>query len=79
MDEYRGTDNRGNTLDYPAVTFNWIEQPSSGAASIRFWGDYAEPRRTGYSELGTPERTRKRMLEQGQHARLAAQISRQAD
>lgn len=75
QDEYQGTDNRGG--DFHAVTFNWVEQlVLSGRVDVGAWGEYAEPRRTGYANnWARSGATAADMIAAGQHTGLAEQIA----
>ncbi|MBZ0279261.1 MAG: cadherin-like domain-containing protein [Anaerolineae bacterium] len=75
QDEYQGTDNRGG--DFHAVTFNWVEQLIlAGRVDMGVWGDYAEPRRTGYAaNWARSGATADDMIAAGQHTGLAEQIA----
>ncbi len=72
-DEYQGSDNRGGA--YHAVTFNWVEQlVRAGRVDLGEWGNYDEPRRTGYERnWARSGATAESLLTSGQHTGLAAQ------
>lgn len=74
-DEYRGTDNRGGA--YASVTLNWIEQLiRTRDITIGSWGNWGEPRRTGYQfNWARSGATSGSLLSQGQHTGLASQVS----
>ena len=74
-DEYQGTDHRGG--DYAAVTFNAVELLArTRGFHLGAWGDWGEPRRTGYqynwARSGATSRT---MIESGQHLGAASQVA----
>lgn len=72
-DEYRGSDNRGGA--YASVTRNWIELLQiENIARPGAWGNWGEPRRTGYEYNWARSAARTENLQQ-QADGLAAQIS----
>ncbi len=75
IDEYRGTANRGG--DFASVTFNWLEQlVRERNISAGDWGDWDEPRRTGYEyNWARSAATGATLLEQKQPEGLAAQVA----
>lgn len=74
QDEYQGTDNRGG--DFHSVTFNWAEQlVRAGLVDLGAWGEYSEPRRTGYANnWARSGATGADMIAAGQHVGLADQV-----
>lgn len=74
QDEYQGTDNRGG--DFHSVSFNWVEQlVNGGRVDVGPWGEYDEPRRTGYAyNWSRTGATSDDLIEAGQHTGLAEQI-----
>lgn len=74
-DEYRANDSRGG--DYADTTMNWMEQ----LAENRFlnfgqWGDWGEPRRTGYEyNWARTGATAHSLITSGQHTGLAKQVA----
>ncbi|MCA0453843.1 MAG: cadherin-like domain-containing protein [Chloroflexi bacterium] len=74
-DEYQGSDNRGGA--YHAVTLNWVEQlVKSRGIDVGIWGNYPEPRRTGFAyNWARSGATTASLLAQGQHTGLAAQVA----
>jgi hypothetical protein len=75
IDEYRGTANRGG--DFASVTFNWLEQlVRERNISAGGWGDWDEPRRTGYEyNWARSAATASLLLEQKQPEGLAQQVA----
>jgi lysophospholipase L1-like esterase len=67
-DEYRADDNRG--LTYASTTLNWVEiLANNRKLPFGEWGEYEEPRRTGYSyNFARSGATTTSMLESGQHS-----------
>lgn len=76
VDEYRGTDNRGG--QYSSVTFNMVEQlVILRGFNLGAWGDYDEPRRTGFEyNWARSSATSTTMIQQGQHTGVAEQVAR---
>ncbi len=76
IDEYRGTDNRGG--QYAAVTFNMMEQlVRLRGFNVGPWGDWGEPRRTGYEyNWARSGATSYTLIQMGQHTGVAEQIAR---
>lgn len=75
VDEYRGTDNRGG--EYADGTYNWLELlVRLRSFDAGQWGDWPEPRRTGYEyNWARSAATARSLLEDGQHTGLAEQVS----
>jgi hypothetical protein len=75
LDEYRGTDNRGG--EYAAFTFNMAEQLAIlRGFNLGEWGDWEEPRRTGYAyNWARSGATSKTMIQKGQHTGVAEQVA----
>jgi hypothetical protein len=73
-DEYQGTDNRGGA--YHNMAFNSVELlVKLRGFNLGPWGDWGEPRRTGYSyDWARSGATSATMIEMGQHTGLAQQI-----
>lgn len=77
IDEYRGTDSRGKSSGYADVTLNWVEQlVMYRNVDAGEWGNYPEPRRTGYaynwSRSGANAGS---LIASGQHTGLAEQVA----
>jgi hypothetical protein len=74
-DEYQGTDNRGGA--YAGNTYNWMELlVVNRSISAGTWGDWPEPRRTGYEyNWSRSAATVGSLLGQGQHTGLAEQVA----
>jgi hypothetical protein len=75
LDEYRGSDNRGG--DYASITFNMVELLARlRNFNLGEWGDWGEPRRTGYEyNWARSGATSSSMVQQGQHTSLAQQVA----
>jgi len=75
LEEYQGSDNRGGT--YHDVSFNWVELLARDRGIyLGEWGDYSEPRRTGYAyNWARTGATAASLIAQGQHTGLAAQVA----
>ncbi|MDZ4720807.1 MAG: GDSL-type esterase/lipase family protein, partial [Roseiflexaceae bacterium] len=75
-DEYRGSAPRGGP--YQATTFNWAELlVRYRGVNLGAWGDYPEPRRTGYAaNWARSGATTDSVLSSGQHRGVAEQIRR---
>lgn len=75
IDEYRGTSGRGG--DFANVTYNWLEQlVRERNISAGSWGDWGEPRRTGYEyNWARSAATAETLIEQKQPEGLAAQVA----
>lgn len=74
-DEYRGTDNRGGR--WADTTLNWIELLARNR-NLNFgeWGDWGEPRRTGYKyNWARSAADARSMINDGQHIGLAEQVA----
>lgn len=74
-DEYRANDSRGG--DYADTTLNWMEQLAKNR-SLNFgqWGDWGEPRRTGYEyNWARTGATAHSLITSGQHTGLAKQVA----
>lgn len=74
-DEYRGTDNRGGR--WADTTLNWIELLARNR-NLNFgeWGDWGEPRRTGYKYNWARSAADVRsLINDGQHIGLAEQVA----
>lgn len=74
-DEYRADDNRGG--EYAATTFNWMELlVLKRGLNFGPWGDWGEPRRTGYKyNWARSGATAASLLSSGQHTGLAKQVA----
>jgi hypothetical protein len=74
-DEYRGTDNRGGA--YAPTTFNWVELLARHQKiNVGAWGNYSEPRRTGYAwNFARSGATAQTLVSGGQHFGVAAEIA----
>lgn len=77
LDEYRGTDNRGNSVGNARTTLNWMEQlVVSGKIDAGEWGEWDEPRRTGYAyNWARSASTIPTMVRKGQDIGLAEQVA----
>jgi hypothetical protein len=74
-DEYRADDNRGG--EYAATTLNWVELlVLKRGLNFGPWGDWGEPRRTGYKyNWARSGATAASLLSSGQHTGLAEQVA----
>lgn len=74
-DEYRANDNRGGVCGF--VTYNWMEQLAERhGLNFGRWGEWGEPRRTGFEYNWARSGARARdLIATGQAAGLAAQVA----
>ncbi len=73
-DEYRADDNRGD--NYPSATKNWVELLAKvRGTDFGEWGDWGEPRRTGFEyNWARSGATARSLIESGQHTGVAQQV-----